>query len=123
MVPSDPSAPWFMCTAVGKNTLSKMLATMCTEAGISGRKIDHSLRAHAATELFRARVPEKVIQDRSGHRTLEGLCKYERISDKQRQEACKALRYSYITPGRMYLIYSHKPKGARCNWLISCRLL
>ena len=23
---SDPSAPWFMCTAVGKNTLSKKLA-------------------------------------------------------------------------------------------------
>ena len=50
------------------------------------------------SELFRARVPEKVIQDRSGHRTLEGLCKYECISEQQRQEACKALRYSYITP-------------------------
>ena len=97
-VPSDPSAPWFMCTAVGKNTLSKMLATMCTEAGISGRKTNHSLRAYAATELFRAGIPEKVIQDRSGHRTLEGLRKYERISDKHRQEACKALTTDKIIP-------------------------
>ena len=60
-------------------------------AGISGRKTNHSLRAYAATELFQAGIPEKVIQDRSGHCTLEGLRKYERISDQQRQEACKAL--------------------------------
>jgi len=91
--PCDPFAPWFMSTPIGKNTLGKMLATMYADADISGHKTNHSLRAYGTTQLFRAGIPEKVIQDRSGHRSLEGLRKYERISDKQKQEACKALQW------------------------------
>ena len=41
--------------------------------------------------MFQAGIPEKVIQDRTGHRSLDGLRKYERISEKQKEEACKAL--------------------------------
>ena len=48
--------------------------------------------------MFQAGNPEKVIQDCSGHHTLEGLRKYERISEKQRQEACKALTNDMIIP-------------------------
>ena len=48
-------------------------------------------RAYAATELFTAGIPEKVIQDRTGHRSLDGLRHYERISEKQKEEACKIL--------------------------------
>ena len=64
-----------------------MLKTMCFEAGVEGNKSNHSLRAYAATELFQAGIPEKVIQDRTGHRSLDGLRKYERISEKQKEEA------------------------------------
>ena len=56
-----------------------------------GNKSNHSLRAYAATELFQAGIPEKVIQDWTGHRSLDGLSKYERISEKQKEAACKAL--------------------------------
>lgn len=68
-----------------------MLKTMCEEVGISGKKTNHSLQAYAATELFNAGIPEKVIQNRTGHRSIKGLCKYERISEKQKKTACKAL--------------------------------
>ena len=79
-------------------TLSKMLQIMCTEAGILGRKTNHSLRAHAATELFQVGIHGKVIQDYPDHSTLEGLRNYEHISDKQRQEAGKALTNDMIIP-------------------------
>ena len=36
-------------------------------------------------------IPEKVIQDRTGHMSLDGLRKYERISEEQKQPACKVL--------------------------------
>ena len=39
--------------------------------GILGNKTNHSLRAYSATKLYNAGVPEKVIQDRTGHRSLE----------------------------------------------------
>ena len=55
---------WYAIVPIGKNILSKMLKTMCSEAGIEGSKSNHS---YAATELFQAGISEKVIQDRTGH--------------------------------------------------------
>ena len=46
---------------------------MCDEGGVQGKKTNHSLRGYAATELFQAGVSKKVIQNRSGHCSLEGL--------------------------------------------------
>ena len=69
-----------------------MLQNMCDEGGVQGKKTNHSLRAYAATELFQAGVSEKkVIQNCSGHRSLEGLRKYERISEQQKRNACRVL--------------------------------
>ena len=72
---------------------------MCDKAGIAGNKTNHSLRAYAATELFNAGVPEKVIQDRTGHRSLDGLRKYETISEQQKEAACKVLAVRSDDPG------------------------
>ena len=90
-VPTDEGTPWFTSVPVGKNTLSGMTKTMCTEAGVSGNKTNHSLRAYAVTEMYNAGIPEKVIQDRSGHRSIDGLRKYEKISEQQKESACLAL--------------------------------
>ena len=55
-----------------------MLKKMCQEAGISGNFSNHSVRAYGASSMFQAGVPEKLIQQRTGHRTLEALRQYER---------------------------------------------
>ena len=68
-----------------------MVKNMCKEVGILGNKTNHSLRAYSATALFHAGVPEKLIQDRTGHRSLKGLHKYEKISERQKEDACRAL--------------------------------
>ena len=44
-VPDDSSKPWFTVNPIGKNSLSKMVKEVCSEEGISGRKITHSLHA------------------------------------------------------------------------------
>ena len=62
---------------------------MCEQASISGKRTNHSLRAFRITTMFQADLPEKVIQDRSGHRSIDGLRKYERISEEQQASACK----------------------------------
>ena len=48
---------------------------MCDEAGVSGQNTNHSLRVSGTTSLFSAGVPERVIQGRSGHSSLEALRK------------------------------------------------
>ncbi len=62
-----------------------MFKDMCAEAGVSGHKTNHSLRATGASELFEAGVPEKIIKERTGHRSLEALCLYERTTRDQHQ--------------------------------------
>ena len=77
VAPKNPIKPWFYSSPIGKNVLSSMLKTMCVDAGIEGHKTNHSLRATGATEMFKAGVPEKIIQQRTGHMSLKALGVYE----------------------------------------------
>ena len=61
-----------------------MVKEICAEASIDG-KTNHSLRATGATCLFRSNVPKKLIQEVTGHRSIEALRKYQRTSDDQIQ--------------------------------------
>ena len=76
---------------MGKNTLSKMVKDLCVEAGVSGQKSNHSLRATGCTELYQAGVPEKVIQERTGHLSLAGLRQYKCTSSKQQEVVLRIL--------------------------------
>ena len=67
-----------------------MVREMCAEAGI-GFKTNHSLRASGASAMFRANVPEKIIQKTTGHRSIEALRSYERISTIQQKAVSKVL--------------------------------
>ena len=62
-----------------------MVPDLCSEAGLSSRKTNHSLRVSGATRLFEAGVPEKVIQQRTSRRSLEALrmYMYERVTEQQ----------------------------------------
>ena len=84
-IPTDPKKPWFAPVPIGKNSLNTMLKDMCSEAGITGRKTNHSLRATGASELFAAGVPEKIIKERTGHRSLDALHVYEHTTSTQHQ--------------------------------------
>ena len=75
--PLDENKPWYTLTPIGKN----MLKEMCTEAGLSKDFSSQSLRAYGATTLFQAKVPEKLIQLHTGHKSLEALRSYEWISE------------------------------------------
>ena len=50
-----------------------MVKDICADANIEGSKANHSLRATGVTELLNAGVPEKVIQQWTGHLSLTGL--------------------------------------------------
>lgn len=83
VLPSDSAKPWFTKVPVGKNSLNKMLKEMCQEAGFSQTYTNHSLRAYGATTLFHGKVPEKIIQQRTGHKSLNALRQYERTTETQ----------------------------------------
>ncbi len=90
-MPAKQDLPWFSSVPVGRNELHKMVQKMCADAGISGKKTNHNLRATGASQLFQANVPEKVIQERTGHRSLEALRLYKKTTTEQHQAVAQVL--------------------------------
>ena len=90
-VPDNPNAPWYQSVPVGRNQLGKMVSNMCECAGIAGNKTNHSLRATAATDLFLADVPEKLIQERTGHKSVQALRLYQHTTEDQQKAVSEVL--------------------------------
>ena len=80
--PSDPNASWFTLMPISKNKLEDMIKSMCKETGLA-RYTNHSLQAYGTTTMYQAGVSEKSIQQRTGHRSLDALRKYEHTSEMQ----------------------------------------
>lgn len=82
MVKAPLEGPWYHPVPVGRNKLASMVKQMCEDAHIPPCT-NHSLRATGATTLFQVSVPELFIQKTTGHKSLESLRTYERISGDQ----------------------------------------
>ena len=59
---------------------------MFAEAQIPGMFTNHILRAYGATTLYNINIPEKLIQERTGHQSIKALKQYERTSESQIME-------------------------------------
>ena len=82
---------WYSAQPRGKHFLNNMVKSMFQEANIPGNFTNHSLRASGATELFRHEVPEKIIQEHTGHRSVGSLRQYEKVGLEQKQATCNIL--------------------------------
>ena len=89
--PEDPLKPWFSRQPIGRNKLNQVMKTMSTQAGLSQVYTNHSFRTFGASRMFQHGVLEKLIQERTGHRSLEALRKYERVSEEQRETTSKVM--------------------------------
>ena len=89
LTPTDKC--WYSKLPVGHNTLSKTVARLCTSAGISGFKTNHSLRATAATRLFQKGVDEQLIMSVTGHKSVDGVRSYKRLSEQQLKDVSDQL--------------------------------
>lgn len=84
------NSPWFTSSRCGRNHLSGVVKQMCTDGEIE-EKTNHSLRVTGATRMFNAQVPEKIIQERTGHRSLDALRAYQRTSISQQKAVSSIL--------------------------------
>ena len=87
----DDGTAWYINVPVGVNTLKSMLPNMSKNAGTSTRYTNHSLRATSKTRIFQSGVQEKIIQEKTGHRSLTGLRCYARTTAEQEQNVTRIL--------------------------------
>ena len=76
---------WYAEQVVGQNTLSKVIKTIMSEAGIEGFYTNHSARRTGSTRLFRAGAQHKLVNQCTGHRS-DAIDKYQITSDAQRRQ-------------------------------------
>lgn len=92
--PADSLKQWYSRQPLGRNTLASMMKMMSKEAGLKGDFTNHSLQAYGASEMFQKSVSKKLIQQCTGHRSLEALRKYENASEMQVVKVSHALATS-----------------------------
>ena len=90
-------AVWFTSTPVGDNKLGNVVSKMCKDAGLQGQFSNHSLRATTATRGLEKGISDKLIMERTGHRDIRSLQRYQRPDVSTKIEISKALKLSIRT--------------------------
>lgn len=72
-----------------------ILRQACFNAGIEGAST-HSFRRTALTAMSNAGVPLRVIQEVSGHHSLNELQKYLEVTEEQRKSAIQKLNFHHF---------------------------
>lgn len=81
---------WFTSNPVGHNTLGDTVKNLCRDAGIEGYYTNHSLRATTATRGLEKGIAEKFIMERTGHRDVRSLQRYQRPTVQKKVEISRA---------------------------------
>ena len=69
-----------------------MMKAMAQEGKLDKPVTNHNLRAYGVKKMFAANVPEKLMMERSGHRSIDGLRQYERTSALQELQVRSAFQ-------------------------------
>ena len=82
---------WYKSSALGSNTIGSFIRVMATEAGLTGKYTNHSIRKTACTNLLRAGFAPTHIQQISGHKDVKSLTSYATVSREQVREMNRIL--------------------------------
>jgi hypothetical protein len=81
----DPGQSWYKNTPVGVNPLKNMMTKISELGGLPIKYTNHSLRATSASRMFISGVPEKIVAEVTGHKSVKVLRQYERTTEEQYQ--------------------------------------
>ena len=84
--------PWYCKSRVGVNKLKTFTPDIAAESGLGVHYTNHSLKATAVTRMYNTGVPEKLIAEKSGHKSLKALRVYERTSEFQQKSAGQCIQ-------------------------------
>ncbi len=80
---------WYTDKPVGVNKLRDKVKGLMLAAGVDGRYTNHSLRVIATTRMFSKGIEEKIIKERTGHKS-DAVRAHERTSEDLLKKAEEA---------------------------------
>ena len=82
-------------TPVGHNKLGNVVSKLYKDADLQGQFSNHCLRATTATRGLEKGISDKLIMERTGHRDIRSLQRYQRPDVSTKIEISKALNCRY----------------------------
>lgn len=76
---------------IDHNTLSKTVSHLCSNAGITGFKTNHSPRVTTVSWLFQSGAEEQIIMSHTGHRSTDGVRTYKHENTQQKRSLSEGL--------------------------------
>ena len=87
---------WYCNAPMGINNIGSCIKNLCKEAGLQGFFMNHSLCVRNTTNLYNSGIPKQVIQENTGHRSIEVLRSYKVTSVDQKKKASNVLSMQYV---------------------------
>lgn len=110
-----PDSIWYYATPMGHNAIGQLMKRACANAGISGKKTNHSLRKSTVAELMEAGVPASKIIKITGHKSVTSLQHYDGpLKYKEHKQISNILTTDHNEPStsRQPLPFSAPPTTA-----------
>ena len=80
----DSDIIWYKPSKMGQNPLGSFMSRISHDADLSKLYTNHSIRSTGTTFLSRAKFTPKQIMSVTGHRSLNSLAMYEKVSDSEK---------------------------------------
>ena len=87
---------WYQPKPVGHNPLAQTVKRLCSQVGIDGYFTNHSLRRTCATRLYQKGADEQQIMSVTGHRSMDAVRIYKKISCKQEEEISRMIQHESL---------------------------
>ncbi len=81
---------WYTDKPLGVNSLKKVVKTIAQQAGLTGKFLNHSLRATTATRLYQGGVDEQTIKEVTGHKS-DAVRMYKHSNTQVLREALRKI--------------------------------
>ncbi|CAC5385929.1 unnamed protein product [Mytilus coruscus] len=76
---------WFTMQPLGKNTLGDLAKKMFMKGGLTGRKVNHSVRKTTVSSLLHSNVEATTVMQLTGHKNVASVNEYSSASLQQQQ--------------------------------------
>ena len=107
----------FTLNPVGHNTLGNTVKHLCEKAGIEGHYTNHSLRVTTATRGLEKEIAEKYVMERTGHRDVRSLQRYQRPNVQKKIEISRAFDLS-LSHEETNLDYTQKCRISKMSLIV-----
>ena len=96
----DANGCWFKCEPLGKNIITKMMATLSRKAGLSQVYTNHCVRASAVTAFHKAEIEGRRICQLTKHKNESSLAHYVSGSSRAQKRECSEILSGSLIGGQ-----------------------